>query len=76
MDVQAQPGASDKRATDAAAAAEELDTALTASMRAASAAQHAEIGPRRYADLICLRKQLSAQAEGQASSLTYLTQRP
>jgi len=36
--------------------AKELDTALTAAMHAAYAAQRAEIGPRGYEDRIYLRK--------------------
>ena len=51
--------------------AKELDAALTAAMRAAYAAQRAEIGPRGYEDRIYLRKArarpairaLTAQAE-------------
>ncbi len=51
--------------------AKELDAALTAAMRAAYAAQRAEIGPRGYEDRIYMRKAkakpavrvLTAQAE-------------
>jgi len=39
--------------------AENLDTALTAAMRAAYAAQRAEIGPRGYDDRIFMRKAMA-----------------
>ena len=47
--------------------AKELDTALTAAMRAAYAAQRAEIGPRGYDDRIYLRK---AKAKPAVRALT------
>jgi hypothetical protein len=43
-------------ATELHRLAKELDAALTAAMRAAYAAQRAEIGPRGYEDRIFLRK--------------------
>jgi hypothetical protein len=42
--------------------AENLDTALTAAMRAAYAAQRAEIGPRGYEDRIFRRKAMAKPA--------------
>jgi len=42
--------------------AKELDTALTAAMRAAYAAQRAEIGPRGYEDRIFHRKSMARPA--------------
>jgi len=47
--------------------AKELDAALTAAMRAAYAAQRAEIGPRGYDDRIYLRK---AKAKPAVHALT------
>jgi len=47
--------------------AKELDAALTAAMRAAYAAQRAEIGPRGYEDRIFLRK---ARAKPAVRALT------
>jgi flagellar biosynthesis/type III secretory pathway protein FliH len=47
--------------------AEDLDTALTAAMRAAYAAQRAEIGPRGYDDRIFRRK---AMAKPRVHALT------
>jgi hypothetical protein len=47
--------------------AEDLDAALTAAMRAAYAAQRAEIGPRGYDDRIYRRK---AKARPQVHALT------
>jgi hypothetical protein len=47
--------------------AEDLDAALTAAMRAAYAAQRAEIGPRGYDDRIYRRK---AKAKPQVHALT------
>lgn len=47
--------------------AKELDTALTAAMHAAYAAQRAEIGPRGYEDRIFLRK---ARAKPAVRALT------
>ena len=52
--------------------AKELDTALTAAMLAAYAAQRAEIGPRGYEDRIYLRK---AKAKPEVRALTAQAER-
>jgi hypothetical protein len=54
-------------ATELHRLAKELDAALTAAMRAAYAAQRAEIGPRGYEDRIFLRK---ARAKPAVRALT------
>jgi hypothetical protein len=54
-------------ATELHRLAKELDAALTAAMRAAYAAQRAEIGPRGYEDRIFLRK---ARAKSAVRALT------
>jgi hypothetical protein len=54
-------------ATELHRLAKELDAALTAAMRAAYAAQRAEIGPRGYEDRIFLRK---ARARPEVRTLT------
>jgi len=52
--------------------AKELDAALTVAMRAAYAAQRAEIGPRGYEDRIYLRK---ARAKPEVRALTAQAER-
>jgi hypothetical protein len=56
--------AQDRNAPDAEVRrlAEDLDAALTAAMRAAYAAQRAEIGPRGYDDRIFRRKKMATPA--------------